>query len=257
MRKMKIFLIYFYQYIRPGNSGRLEVAQGELTQFQIAQARAEHTEETRVFHEVLGVERAIIQQMVVAIEPLYLRALRTPGINKLNHNIPEILHHLFATYGDVTPSDLREVTLRVENLSYPSSELVGSIFVEIDDLTAIAEIAGAPITSTQKNNMANIHFQKCHIFKSALNKWDDKEAQEKTWNQFKIHFREAHKSLRYTGALTINDTLSRDQLMNMVSESVLQTLQNLQLPAPLEENPPALESTDNQSTHIHIDTSSQ
>ena len=96
--------------------------------------------------------------------------------------------------------------------------------------------------------MAYIHFQICHIFKSALNKWDDKEAQEKNWDQFKVHFQEAQKSLRRTGALTINDTLSRDQLMNMVSESVLQTLQNLQPPALLEEFPPALEvpSTDNQ-----------
>ena len=89
--------------------------------------------------------------MVIAIEPKYLRALCTPGTNKLNHNIPEILHHLFTTYGDVTPSDLRELTLLVDNLSYPPSEPVDSIFVEIDHLAAIAEIAGAPITSTQKS----------------------------------------------------------------------------------------------------------
>ena len=197
--------------------------------------------------------------MVVAIEPKYLQTLRTPGTNKLNHNIPEILNHLFTTNGDVTPSDLPELTLRIENLSYPPSELVDSIFVEIDDLAAIAEIAGVPITSTQKINIAYIHFQKCHIFKSALNKWDDKEAQEKNWDQFKVHFQEAQKSLRRTGALTINDTLSRDQLMNMVSESVLQTLQNLQPPALLEEFPPALEvpSTDNQPTLTHTDTSLQ
>ena len=109
--------------------------------------------------------------------------------------------------------------------------------------------------------MAYIHFQKCHIFKSALKKWDDREPQEKTWDQFKIHFREAHKSLRRTGALTINDTLNRDQLMNMVSESVLQTLQNLQPPPPPppppEEQPTSPESTDNQLTLIHTDTSLQ
>ena len=89
--------------------------------------------------------------MVVAIEPKYLRALCTPGTNKLNRNIPEILDHLFTTYGDVTPSDLWELTLLIENLSYPPSEPVDSIFVEIDDLAAIADIAGAPITSTQKS----------------------------------------------------------------------------------------------------------
>ena len=80
--------------------------------------------------------------------------------------------------------------------------------MEIDDLAAIADIAGAPITSTQKINMAYIHFQKCHNFKTVLNKWDDKEAQEKTWDSFKVDFREAHKSLGRTGALTITETLS-------------------------------------------------
>ena len=176
--------------------------------------------------------------MVVVIKPKYLRALRTPGTNKLNRTIPQLLDHLNTTYGDVTPSDLRELTLRIENLSYPPSEPVDSIFVEIDDLAAIADITGAPISATQETNMAYIHFQKCHIFKTALNKWDDKEEPEKTWDQFKVHFREAHKSLRRTGTLTINDTLNREQVMNMVSEGVLQTLQNLQPPSSMEDTPP-------------------
>ena len=147
-------------YVRPENPGRLEVAQDELTKFQIAQVRAEHAEETRIFYKVLGVERAIIQQMVVAIEPKYLQALHTPRTNKLNCNIPEILDHLFTTYDDVTPSNLRELALHVENISYPPSKPVDPIFVEIDDLAAITDIASAPIRSTQKINMAYIHFQK-------------------------------------------------------------------------------------------------
>ena len=85
--------------------------------------------------------------------------------------------------------------------------------------------------------MAYIHFQKCHIFKTALNKWDDKPPQDKTWEHFKVHFRDAHKSLRRTGLLTINDSLNRDQVMNLVSEGVMQTLQTLQPPPPLEHMP--------------------
>ena len=45
-------------YIRPQNPGRLHVDDG--TQYQIAQARDEHAEATRVFREVIGVERALI-----------------------------------------------------------------------------------------------------------------------------------------------------------------------------------------------------
>ena len=78
--------------------------------------------------------------------------------------------------------------------------------------------------------------------------------QEKIWDQFKLHSCEAYKSLRCTGVLTINDTLSRDQVMHIVSESVLQTLQKLQPPSPVEEPPPA---TNNQPTLIHTDILSQ
>ena len=144
-----------------------------MTQYEIAQARDEHEEETRVFREVIGVERAIQQQLVTAIEPKYLRALRSPGINKLTQTIPEIFEHLFSTYGDITPQDLREFTARVEGLIYLPQEPVDTIFGEIDDLATIANYTKAPLTNFRKVNMAYIYFQKCGIFKSTLTKWDE------------------------------------------------------------------------------------
>ena len=113
-------------------------------------------------------ERTIIQQIVSAIEPKYLRALRQPGTHRLQKTIPEILTHLFETYRDVTPQDLRKtsetsLTLRVENLSYPRSEPVDTNFAEIDDLASIAEIASSPITAAQKSIW--------HIYSSRKNKF--------------------------------------------------------------------------------------
>ena len=61
-------------YVRPENPGRLTLEDG-LTQYQIAQGRDEHAKATRVFREVLGVDRVLRQQIVAAIEPKYLRDL--------------------------------------------------------------------------------------------------------------------------------------------------------------------------------------
>ena len=210
-------------YIRPNNPGRLHLDLG-MTRYEIAHASDEHNEETRVFREVIGVERAIRQKFVTAIEPTYLRALRTPGTNKLTQTIPEIFDHLFSTYGDVTPQDLRELTARVEGLSYPPQEPVDTIFSEIDDLATIANYAKASLTSFQKINMAYIYFQKCGIFKSALTKWDESPDDAKTWLSFKEHFRAAHKAMKRTGALTIQDTLNRDAVAHMVQEELQQVL---------------------------------
>lgn len=50
-----------------------------------------------------------------------------------------------------------------------------TLFVEIDDLAAIAEITHSPISASQKINMAYILFQKIHVYKAALSKWDEKD----------------------------------------------------------------------------------
>ena len=118
-------------------------------------------------------EQTIFQQIVTAVEPKYLQALHTPGTNKLNHTLPQIFTHLFDTYGDVSPSELRDLTQRIEALSLPLSEPIDTIFSEIDNVASIAEIAGAPMTATQKINMACILFSKQHVYKSALQKWDN------------------------------------------------------------------------------------
>ena len=97
----------------------------------------------------------------------------------MTQTIPEIFDHLFSTYGDVTPQDLRELTARVEGLIYPPQEPVDTIFREIDDLTTITNYAKAPLTGFQKVNMAYIYFQKCGIFKSTLTKLDESNGDEK------------------------------------------------------------------------------
>ena len=79
--------------------------------------------------------------------------------------------------------------------------------------------------------MAYIHFQKFQMFKSALNKWDEKETADKTWDNFKIHLRNAHKALRCTSALTIEETLSRDQVMNIITDGVVQAFNQMQPPS--------------------------
>ena len=210
-------------YIRPENPGRLQVNAG-FTQYAIAQARNEHAEATRVFREVIGVERALQQQLVAAIEPKYLRALRTPGTNKLTQTIPQIFDHLFSTYGDVAPQDLRELTTRVESLTFSPQEPVDTIFREMDNLATISEHANAPITASQRINMAYLYFQRSCIYKSALTRWDESDDNGKTWQGFKEHFRSAHKASKRTGALTINETMNHAAVANMVQAELQQAM---------------------------------
>ena len=81
-------------YKRPANPGRLQITRNE-TQYQIAQRRDENEEATRLFREVNGMERALIQQIVSAVEAEYLKVLCNPITNKITKSIPEIFTYLF------------------------------------------------------------------------------------------------------------------------------------------------------------------
>ena len=142
-------------------------------------------------------ERTLIQQIVAAVEPKYLKALRTPGTNKITKTIPEIFDYLFDTYGDVSPQELRMLTTQVEALTFPPNEPVDTIFTEIDNLATIAELARAPMSEQQKINMAYLLLQNTQVYSNALNKWNQRELAEQNWENFKEHFRTAQKGLLY------------------------------------------------------------
>ena len=206
-------------YVRPVNPGNL-IINGDETQYQIAQRRQEHDEATRAFRELIGVERALIQQIVSALEPKYLRALRNPVTGKITKTIPEIFEYLFDTYGDVSPQELRMLTSQVEALTFPPNEPVDTIFAEIDELGTIAELAKAPMSEQQKINMGYLLLQNTQVYTNGLNKWNQRERAEHTWENFKTHFRNAQKALRRTGALTVQETINHAEIVDLVQQGV-------------------------------------
>ena len=73
-------------YQRPQNPGPLKIQQG-ATQYQIAQQKEQHAEETRLFREVIAAKRTLIQQIVAAVDAKYLKYLRDPVTNKITRTI--------------------------------------------------------------------------------------------------------------------------------------------------------------------------
>ena len=88
-------------YHRPNAPQPLQVQAG-ATQYQIQQARDVHAEAVRLFKEVLAVQRTLVQKIVTALDPKFIKALRDPITNKISKSIPEIFEHLFDAYGHVT-----------------------------------------------------------------------------------------------------------------------------------------------------------
>ena len=77
------------------------------TQLQIAEKRHRYAVSLGQYRKVQGIERNIIQQIVTAIEPKYIRALRDTKTNKITKTIPDILKFFFGAYGDMAPKELK------------------------------------------------------------------------------------------------------------------------------------------------------
>ena len=156
-------------YIKQPNPGRL-IIKGTETQYQIAQRGDEHSEALRLFKEFVGVERALLQQIVAAIEPKYLKTIRNLVTNKIIQSIPDIFNYLFETDDDVTPQELRHLATQVESMTFPPNEPVDTIITEIDNLGTIADLNHALMTEQQKVNMAYLLLQNIQIYSTVLNK---------------------------------------------------------------------------------------
>ena len=98
---------------------------------------------------------------------------------------------------------------------YTSELVLDKLFSETNDIAAIVEIVNSAILASQKMNMAYILFQKTHVFKSALSKWDEKDCCDKTWQKFKTCFHTAYKALHRTGEMTLKETLDREKIIDI------------------------------------------
>jgi hypothetical protein len=93
--------------VRPAHPGALVIAAG-TTGPMITTLKDAHNEQLRLFREVEGVEKALIQQIVKAIKPTYLASLRDRNSNSLRGTVNDVLAHMQTTYGRISPQMMED-----------------------------------------------------------------------------------------------------------------------------------------------------
>ena len=68
--------------------------------------RIAHTKEVRLFREVTGVDQALVQQNIGAVEAAYLADIRNRTTNLSNNTMTGVLTHLQENYGQLIPHKL-------------------------------------------------------------------------------------------------------------------------------------------------------
>ena len=114
----------------------------------------QHTERMRIFREVSGVENALKQQIVAAVEPQYIQALQDQTTGRLNGTIAEVMKHLFQIYSRVTPQVLFEQEQKVHQMVYDPQHPIDGVCTAIDDLANFTEAAQTPYLQPKCINLA-------------------------------------------------------------------------------------------------------
>jgi hypothetical protein len=140
-------------------------------------------------------EKALIAQIVAAIDPIYLRALLNRATGQYAHDIRAVFLHLFSTHGKITPQQVKAKEMAIFNMHYDISQPVDMVFNAIDDLADLADHALSPMTTQQLVDLAYVILARQPILQHDLRTWNRRPIVDRTWNNMVEHFREAQSDL--------------------------------------------------------------
>ena len=76
--------------------------------------------------------------------------------NSISLTIPEIIQHLYGTYGNVTLKTLKDYEDRVKGMVFDPIQLIDDVFNAVMDLMDYSEATRAPYSQHQSINIAYI-----------------------------------------------------------------------------------------------------
>jgi hypothetical protein len=104
-------------FVRPIHPGLLTIAT-TVSNAIATVIKGAHDEAVRLFREVQGVEKALIQQIVQAIAAPYLSSIHDRTSNSLRGAVYQILEHLQDVYGRVSPQVLEDRDNELRSMVY-------------------------------------------------------------------------------------------------------------------------------------------
>ena len=223
-------------FVQPAHPGPLAIPVG-TTAAMASVLREQHQENVRLFREVTGVEKALKQQILKAIEQQWLLAITDRNSQSLTGTIAQILEFLFDTYGYVSTTMLEKKEEGLRELDYHPRQPVDIVFNTVEDLVDYAEMANTPYSQAQIIGMAYTKFNRTGLLSIAINEWNRKPTVQKTWIALKAHFRQARKELKETSGSTIGSS-QLNETANLVQQ-VVDGVQQALLPSDAAHDPTA------------------
>ena len=229
---MKYAFIANVPYLKPNTPVRPQNVVG-LTQHQITSQRDLYLEQLREYREVTAVENALRQQLVTAVEPMFLAALRDHTTNKIIAPVYNILQHLYETYGKITSDEVEQETMNLHQFVYDPQLPIDSVFTLCDEFADYMTAAKVPITQKQMIRHAYVIIKKTGLFNDELKSWNRRQPLQQTWVNFKLALRVAYQELEEMHDLTQSNTQFGANMVQEIVEGLRDELTAIQPEQPL------------------------
>jgi hypothetical protein len=156
---------------------------------------------------VLNIPVATARHLADQMEREYkeLLSFKNRQTGQFNGNLLQILQHLQTTYGQISPAQLSAFEKEVIDLQYDPTTPIDIMFQKIEDLMMYGDFAQCPFTAEQAIQRAYNIVNATGLYKDYIKTWSRRPRADKTWPNFKDHFRTVHLELQETGELTLHE----------------------------------------------------
>ena len=172
-----------------------------LTAAQAPSVRLDHTNTNALYIKYNNTDKALKQQLVGAVDPLYLKALRNKYTGFRSQTALTMLRHLYDNYAKISPAEL-PLNADPMKKDYDANFPIESFFNQIDTAVEYGVAEGAPYTPEQIITIAFQLVFKTGLFPDNCKLWKRRPVADKKYAYFKTYFTEAHLGLRESQTTT-------------------------------------------------------
>ena len=231
------------------------------TPVEAVNLREVHKENTRLYRECKNIEKSLLRHIQNAVEEKYIEHLVNEDTGLIEDDIPTVLTYLLHNYGKVPSEEVKEKEAEVLTMSFTPGDPMVSLFRPIEQLQKLAVSAKIPYSDAQILEFGLTIIRATRDFEKALGEWKPKPANDKTWLNFKSHFKAAQEELKEIRGPTMQQAgfhhanmLAAQMQENMAVQNeqvlaMMQTLQETQLEPPQQ---PAVNATVTDNVQLEI-----
>ena len=149
-----------------------------------ARAEAEHKEEVAQYEILKGVEQALKDIILDAVEHDYLLEIEDDTLGFLNQTPRQMIDHLKARGGALDFADTKTL-LSERDTEWDLSENPQVYFNRVEKAVKALTRAGITSDMNERRDMALYYFKASGEFNAAVREWENKAAADKTWINIK------------------------------------------------------------------------